>query len=393
MSATSTTHGMDKARVKPDWAPLEIAEVRALLLRYPNCGEPIEFLTTSPRPFSAASVVSTSGGCVFIKRHHQMVRDAEGLREEHRFLRHLLEHGAPVPRVFTTAEGETAVEIGEWTYEVHEAPIGIDLYGDAMSWTPFLTAAHAHSAGQALARLHRAAEGFDAPARPPRPLIASFSIFAASDARAAMRRYLAARPTLAHDAETQVFCEQALKLLAPFHAQLQPLLPALPPLWTHNDLHASNILWSVRGNYAEASTIFDFGLADRTTAVHDIAHTIERSIVEWLEINGDSIRIDNVPIHIDHLYALLDGYTSIRPLTEAELAALAPMAALCHAEFALTEADYFASVLHSVKNLRVCVDDYLVGRARWMRGPGGEKLLHAIKQWAHAHNHVLQGES
>ena len=50
-----------------------------------------------------------------------------------------------------------------------------DLYADALSWTPFRTPAHAHSAGRALAQMHEAARGFDATRRRPRPLVASFS--------------------------------------------------------------------------------------------------------------------------------------------------------------------------------------------------------------------------
>ena len=44
------------------------------------------------------------------------------------------------------------------------------------------------------------------------------------------------------------------------------------------------------------------------------------------------------------------------------------MTALCHAEFALSEADYFLSALHSEEKARVASDDYLVGHARWFRG-------------------------
>jgi hypothetical protein len=91
---------MDRTRVEADWLPLTLAEVRALLAEFPGCGEPIEILSVSPRPFSAASVVSTNSGRVFIKRHHKAVRDREGLLEEHRFLNHLYTCGAPVPRVF-----------------------------------------------------------------------------------------------------------------------------------------------------------------------------------------------------------------------------------------------------------------------------------------------------
>jgi Ser/Thr protein kinase RdoA (MazF antagonist) len=385
MSATVKVHGMDGTLVEPDWPPLMLAEVRALLTHFPTLGEPIEILSTSPRPLSAAGVVSTSSGRIFIKRHHRTVRDAEGLVEEHRFLAHLLAHGASVPRVFSSTTGQTAIEIGDWTYEVHETPTGVDLYEDAISWTPFLTAVHAHSAGQALARLHLAAEGFAAPARKPQPLVASFTIFAAKDPNVELERYLAARPSLASNAAVRVNCKQALQLLAPFHAQLFPLLPSLPPLWTHNDLHASNLFWSDFTDNAQATAIIDFGLADRTNAVHDLANAIERNIVEWLVLVADPAHPDDVPIHLDHLHALLDGYESVRPLAAEEAAALAPMTALCHAEFALSEAEYFLAVLHSKENAAMAYDGWLVGHTRWFRSAAGRKLLHAVESWAATH--------
>ena len=382
MSETARAHGMDGTLVEADWPPLTLAEVRALLADFPNCSEPIEILSVSPRPFSAASVVATRTGRVFIKRHHRTVRDREGLLEEHRFMKHLREHGAPVPRVFAASSGETAMERGEWTYEVHEAPAGVDIYRDALSWTPFRSTGHARSAGEALARLHLAAQGFNGQRRKTQPLVAGFTIFAAEDPGAAMERYLAARPALAHAAITRASCDEALELLAPFHAGLLPLLPALNPLWTHNDLHASNLLWSDASDNAQAVAIIDFGLADRTNAVHDLAQAIERNIVEWIELMRDSAHGEDVPVHIDHLHALLDGYEQVRPLTDAEAAALAPMTALCHAEFALTEADYFIGVLHSEDKARVALIDYLIGHARWFRGAGDHKLLDAIRRWA-----------
>ena len=78
MSATAKAHGMDGGLVEPDWAPLALDEVRALLEQFPGCGEPMEILTVSPRPFSAASVVAAASGRVFVKRHHRSVRDREG---------------------------------------------------------------------------------------------------------------------------------------------------------------------------------------------------------------------------------------------------------------------------------------------------------------------------
>jgi Ser/Thr protein kinase RdoA (MazF antagonist) len=382
MSATEKAHGMDGTLVEPDWPPLTLAELRALLLHFPELGPPQEILTISPRPLSAAGVVRTSRGKVFVKRHHRSVRDREGLLEEHRFLTHLLTAGVSVPRVFASESDHTEIEIGKWTYEIHEIPKGVDLYEDAISWTPFRTAAHAHAAGQALARLHVAAQGFDAPRRKPQPLVASFTIFAAADPARALERYLTARPSLASSAAVRVCCKHALQLLAPFHTQLMTLLPALPLLWTHNDLHASNLLWSDSGNDAQAAAMIDFGLADRTNAVHDIANAIERNVVEWLQLVADPAHPDEVTVHFDHLRALLDGYEAVRALSVDEAAALAPMTALCHAEFALSEADYFLGVLHAQDRAPMAYDGWLVGHARWFRCAAGRGLLAAIERWA-----------
>jgi Ser/Thr protein kinase RdoA (MazF antagonist) len=382
MTTTVKAHGMDGKPVAPDWTPLAMDEVRALLNQFPDCGKPAEILRSSPRPFSAASVVATATGNIFIKRHHRSVRNREGLLEEHRFMEHLHAQGAAVPRVFADASGQTAIVSGEWTYEVHEAPLGVDLYADALSWTPFRTTAHARSAGQALARLHRAAEGFDSPPRSPRPLVASFTILAAQNPDAELERYFAARPALEVDPEVRANAEEALELLAPYHAELRLLLPALRPLWTHNDLHASNLLWTNFGDDAQAAAIFDFGLADSTNAVHDLAHAIERNIVEWLALVDDPAHPERVPVHLDHLHALLHGYESVRPLSDEEAAALAPMAALCHAEFALSETDYFLGVLHSKEKASMAYDGWLVGHARWFRSSAGERLLDSLRRWA-----------
>ncbi len=382
-SETARAHGMDGSLVDPDWPPLTLAELRPLLAQFPELGEPTHILSASPRPFSAAGVVATQSARVFIKRHHRAVRDREGLLEEHRFLSHLLTYGAAVPRVLASTSGETAIKIGDWTYEVHEIPPGIDLYEDAISWTPFRSASHALSAGAALARLHLAAQNFNAPLREPRPLVASFTIFAAIDPFAAMKRYLAARPSVSAIGSVHACAEQALEFLAPFHTNLAPLLPALAPLWTHNDLHASNLFWSdsepSANLTAHATAIIDFGLADRTNAVHDIAHAIERNIVEWLALVNDPAHPDDVSIHLDHLEALLDGYESIRPLSSEESAALAPMTALCHAEFALSEADYFLGVLRSEEKAAMACDGWLVGHARWFSSAPGRALLGALR--------------
>jgi len=385
VTETKRAHGLDGSLVEPDWPPLTLSEVRTVLDQFTAAGHPIAILSTSPRPLSSASVIKADRGNVFIKRHARAIRDIHGLAEEHRFMQHLYANGIRVPIVLQTANGDTSIQISDWTYEVHEIPPGVDLYEDAISWTPFLAQEHARSAGEMLARMHIAAGQFNAPRRKTQPLVASFTIFGSQDPVNALQQYLNAHPALYDDAQTLGDCDRALELLAPFHNELKPLIPSLCGLWTHNDLHASNLFWSDTGPSAHSTAVIDFGLADRTNAIHDLAHAIERNIVEWLILMNDPQCGDRVPVHLDHLWAMLDGYNHVRPLTASEAAALAPMLALCHAEFALSEADYFLGVLHSPEKARVATCDYLVGHAQWFRGPGGHKLLNPLRRWAESH--------
>lgn len=381
VSTTAKAHGLDGKLAEPDWPALTQDEVRALLAGFPELLPPFRILSVSPRPLSAAGVVLTREGRVFVKRHARVVRDAEGLREEHRFTKHLRGREAAVPRVLADMHGETAVELGEGTFEVHEVPDGIDAYEEAISWTPFRCVEHARAAGAAMARLHLAAEGYDAAARAGRALVAGFTVYASADPSAAFDAYVDARPVLREYLVCRNCREEALELLSPFHGELLPLLPGLAPLWTHNDLHPSNLFWSDSGLDAEVTAAIDFGLSDRTNAVHDIAHAIERSTVDWLALVNDPAHPEDVAVHFDHLWALLEGYESLRPLSAVEARALAPMLALCHAEFALSETDYFLSVLHSEEKAWYACEGYLVLHARWWRGAGA-KVLDAIRKWA-----------
>ena len=380
-------HGLDGSLVEPDWPPLTLADVRSVLPHFPSAGMPIAILSASPRPLSAAAVIETTQGRIFIKRHARAVRDSAGLFEEHRFMQHLRSNGISLPGVFTTANGVTAFESGDFTYEVHDIPVGIDLYEDAISWTPFRSIEHARSAGEFLARMHLAAVSFTAPPRRIQPLVAGFTVFSSSDSAAAIDRYLADRPAITNDPQTLSDAHQALELLAPFHTELKPLLPSLPSLWTHNDLHASNLFWSDTTPGAHAASTIDFGLAGRTNAVHDLAHCIERNIVEWLVLMNYPTAGDRVPVHLNHLWALLEGYEQIRPLTPAESAALEPMLALCHAEYALSEADYFLGILRSPQKARVATHDYLLNHAQWFAGPGQPKLVDPLRRWSDSRQH------
>lgn len=383
----TTAHGLLGMVEEPDWPRLTLAEVDRLLRRYPAAGGGARLLSFSPRPFSAASVVATAnGGRAFVKRHHVSVRDREGLKEEHRLIDFLSEadwdsSGRLVSPVLKDANGETAITEGEWTYEVHALAQGVDVYEQALSWTPFLCRAHAQAAGHALARLHKAAKGYDAPARETRQLVSSVSVFDAirdeCDPVIRMDAYLDDRPFLRSYAEDRRWRASFDELLLPLHAELEPWLRYLRPLWTHNDLHASNLMWTGGSESAAVTGIIDFGLADRTNAMHDLATAIERNVIEWLRMGETDADI----VHLDHLDALLHGYEELSPLSYEEARALVAMLPLVHCEFALSETDYFLSILHSEEKAYLAYEGYFLAHAAWFNGVHGQRLLGHLDRW------------
>jgi Ser/Thr protein kinase RdoA (MazF antagonist) len=386
MSGEVKAHGLDGNLVDPDWPALKLKEVDGLLRRFPQARRAERILSFSPRPFSAASVVQTPFGKVFVKRHHHTVRDRNSLHEEHRWLAYLSARDKLVKKPLNDNAGETAIEIGEWTYEVHPAGEGLDLYETAQSWTPFLSVGHAHNAGRALARLHAASAGYDAPARNAATLVTSFKIFWSEDPWPELTRYIEARPTLHSYLVKRDWLAESQETFLPLHNRLRTFLPVFQPLWTHNDFHASNLFWSDASPNAEVTDIIDVGLADRTTAIHDIATAIERNGVEWLQIHDAS----QDPLHLEQIGALLNGYEELRPLSRDESAAVVALLPLVHAEFALSEADYFLRVLKSAGKADLAYDGYFLGHARWFGSDPGKRLLDHLQTWAESHPDVTK---
>jgi len=371
-------HGLDGQLVAPDWPVLEQSEVEKVLERFPQTGGQVRILTYSPRPFSAASVVQTRGGKVFVKRHHRSVRNATSLMEEHQWMRYLSGRTALVKAPLADVDGQTVVTSEEWTYEVHPHGTGVDVYQEAQSWTPFLSVGHAKNAGRALAKLHAASEEYEGPERGVAPLITTFRIFASENPWDEMVKYAAARPALRDYLSKRDFLKETRETFAGFYEKLQPYLGVFQSLWTHNDFHGSNLLWSSAADDAEVTDIIDFGLSNRTNAIHDIGTAIERSGVEWLRIDEGSEDV----FHWEQILAFLGGYEELRRLSQDERRALAALLPMVHAEFALTETDYFLRSLKSEEKADVAYQIYFLGHARWFDEPAGKKLLGLMEDWA-----------
>ena len=362
---------MGRDLVEPDWPPLTDAEVGAVLARYGWTAGQAAVRWRSPRPMSAAALVDGDGQEVFVKRHHALVRTAAQLGAEHALAGHLRALGVAVPAVLRLPGGGSTVRVGDYLYEVQARATGIDLYRDVLSWEPFTSADHAWAAGAALARFHRASASFSLPARPPAVLTNSCAVITAADPLAAVARLAARRPGLASYLDEQPWQDDFISCHLPAIGRLAPLLPGLGRLWGHGDWHPSNLTWTSHEPDAGVAAVIDLGLANRTFAAHDLAVAIERSAVCWLDL------AESGPAHPDlsAVAALLDGYESVRPLSQAELGALPLLLPVVHVEYALSEVEYFAGVVRSRENADLAYHTYLVGHTHWFGTPEGLALL------------------
>jgi Ser/Thr protein kinase RdoA (MazF antagonist) len=370
---------MGRDLVEPDWPPLTDAEVSAVLARYGRAaGQAAVVRWRSPRPMSAAALVDSDGKDVFVKRHHTGVRTAAQLGAEHALASHLRALGVAVPAVLRLPDGGTTVRSGDYLYEVHARAAGIDMYRDVLSWEPFTSVQHAWAAGAALARFHRASASFGLAARPPAVLTNSCAVITAPDPLAAVARIAARRPGLASYLDGRPWRDDLTRYHLPAIGRLASLLPDLGRLWGHGDWHPSNLTWTSRAADAGVAAVIDLGLANRTFAAHDLAVAIERSAVSWLDLAESGRAHPDIPA----VAALLDGYQSVRSLRQVELGALPLLLPVVHVEYALSEVEYFTSVVRSRENADLAYHTYLVGHTRWFGTPDGLALLSQLWQRA-----------
>lgn len=365
-------HGMSGGLEEPAWPPLEQSEVRGLLRSYPLPARDVREAAVvwhSPRPMSAAALVRAGTRPLFVKRHSLRVRDAGMLHAEHSYADHLRASGIATPSVLETRDGGRVVQRGDAVYEVHDALSGDDLYRDAMSWTAYRSRPHAVAAGRALAEMHRAAEGFDAPARPFGPLSDGCFLACSDDPLGALQDLVGQRPAMLRYLSGRRWRDETGTALAKWYDRLADGggVRTRPPLWTHGDWHPSNLAWKSD----RVAGVFDFGLSNRTFALHDLAVAVERACIDWLDPAGPAVQRES-------LEGLLEGYTRSQP---ADLRLLSLLLPVVHVEYALSEVEYFAGVTGSATDASLAYDGYLLGHAEWFATSAGRELLEKMTAW------------
>ena len=342
-------HGTGTELVAADWPPVTTAEARELLPAYGLAARRVAW--RSPRPLSAAALVETGDGTVFVKRSDPRVRTAADLAEEHAFGDHLRARGVPLPEVLATTAGERTVSTPTGTYEVHAVGVGEDRYRDVPSWGLPLSLADARATGRAMALLQKAAAGFDRAAR---------SCLLTTSWPPDVAGRVAAEPRLARALRGRAWERDVEQVLGPLLADL----PDLPPSWTHGDGSPTNLLWSADG---QVSAVLDLGLCDRTSPVVELATAVERSGIAWLEAE---------PVARPEVVAeLVAGWAEVLPVDRAALRAVLP---LVHVGFALSETAYYAGVTGSAADAETAYETYLIGHARWWQRPAGQVVLDGI---------------
>ena len=365
----SWSHGIAHDLVERDGPALAESELAAVLAAYPALGAASEVIWHSQRPFAASAIMRTSRGEIFVKRHDPRVRSAADLEEEHAFIAHLRNRGAAVPVVHAAANGATAVAGRDGVYELHALGDGADTYRDAHSWTPARDVDDAEAIGHALGLLHRAASGFAAPARRTRMLVAGDALLRAGGLQAGLEIRIAGDPHLACALAGRAW-RADLHAITAWHDALRSHLPAMQPIWAHGDFHASNLLWCG----TSVSAVLDFGLANRASAVFDVATAIERNAIEWLRLSPACTDIGRA----DLAGALLCGYDAARRRPPQEARALRHVLPIVHLDFALSELAYFHAVTACKRDEEAAYTDFLLGHAAWFATQDGGRFLDAL---------------
>lgn len=366
----SLGHGMGIALEEKDWKNLTLIDIKNLQEYYQELNGEVFILWNSPRPFSSAALIQVSHQIFFVKRSHRSFRSAQDLMQEHLFIAHLAQKGLRVPKLLMAQTGMTAVEIGDWSYEVHLHASAVDLYADQPSWKPFFYAEHARQAGQMLAKLHDAAKDYEVTVgRTARYLFSNQDLLESTDIEIALGKRIKSSTAL-----TQYFLDKTidpalLRQLKHIHDKVANSLRRFPKIWIHNDLHASNLLWSSEYENAEVESVIDFGLCDRCTIAYDLAVTIERNFIDWLALAEISeINVDDVGLE-----KFIHGYVSEAKNLE-QLSIVPDLLTIVHVDFAISELEYFVQITQNLQHADSAYYDWFIGHLQWFLSPQGEVL-------------------
>lgn len=415
-----TTQTIDEAQqlevIKPVFPAPTPAEIVSTLQAFGISHQQLVIEKTFTRMLTAGALISTEAGDFFLKRIHQRVIPGNELEKKHNAVNLIAQQ---LPRVCAEAGLDPVVTIpsyhclpgssgtvfsdGDWHYELVARVPGEDRYQANHSWQLPDSLEEAFSIGQALAAFHLAGEA-TWPQAPqvlePGTYQIRFDLlpqlfeqqffaqqFGAQDQRAvfpqgatqprqstrtyfptALKAFLAERPLL-----EAWLTQQGYDVFQDFTAFCEVDLAGyeqLPRLWMHSDAYCNNM--SFAGS--QVLSIFDFGLAAPGTALADLATCLERNCIEWVEIvAGDPQRCS-----IDVAQAILNGYQSIRKLSEVEKRLLPEVLRVVQVESAL---NFIPSHLQADRpdSAEWSYEVFFKAHCQWFSTPPGIQFLAELR--------------
>lgn len=380
-------HGMGSDWENKDWLHITVPELHRLQSYYPCLQGSVKILWCSPRPFSSAVLIEvvqalastgqTNLHPYFIKRSHRSFRRAQDILQEHAVLQHLASKNIPVATLITSNCGQTALEVGDWTYEVYEKAAGFDLYVDQQSWTPFFYTEHAAKVGSLLAKLHTAMQDFpELHGRSTRYLVSNQQLLESENIVTAIQQRIDNSPELSRYFADKNLDAVFLERIFQTHRKIKHVLQQATKIWTHNDLHASNLFWSTQSADANITAVIDFGLSDRNSALYDLAITIERNFIDWLALEHTSqINVDEAG-----LSAFLQAYCAeIHP--QQDFSILPELLKIVHLDFAFSELEYFVGITQNLKHADAAYYDWIVGHVNWFFTEQGQQFIQTFTRF------------
>ena len=380
-------HGMGSDWENKDWLHITVPELHRLQSYYPCLQGSVQILWCSPRPFSSAVLVEvmqalastgqTNLHSYFIKRSHRSFRRAQDILQEHAVLQHLASKNIPVATLISSNCGQTTLEVGDWTYEVYEKAAGFDLYIDQQSWTPFFYTEHAAKVGSLLAKLHTAMQDFpELHGRSTRYLVSNQQLLESENIVTAIQQRIDNSPELSRYFADKNLDAVFLERIFQTHRKIKHVLQQATKIWTHNDLHASNLFWSTQSADANITAVIDFGLSDRNSALYDLAITIERNFIDWLALEHTSqINVDEAG-----LSAFLQAYCAeIYP--QQDFSILPELLKIVHLDFAFSELEYFVGITQNLKHADAAYYDWIVGHVNWFFTEQGQQFTQTFTRF------------
>jgi len=376
-------HGMGNAWENKDWAHISDLALQRLQADYPVLSGDIKILWRSPRPFSSAVLIQVKRKAetadrpqYLIKRSHHSFRQVTDILQEHAFLQHLASKAIPVATLVTSKQNMTAIELDGWSYEVYEKAQGLDLYADQQSWKPFFYPEHAAKTGALLAKLHMATQDYAEPrGRSAHYLVSNQNFLESNNIVTAIQQRIQSSPSLTHYFKNKVLEQSFLEQISKIHQAIQPTLKNAKKIWTHNDLHASNLFWSAASAQADITAVIDFGLCDRNSALYDLAITIERNFIDWLELEHTA----EIGIDEPGLTAFLNAYFK-HPHPQEDFSILPELLQIVHLDFAFSELEYFLEITQNQTHADAAYDDWIIGHVDWFLSKQGQQFTQMLRR-------------